>query len=213
MEKTLAEIDWMDPTVGVAIANASRSLSDYYFRQSYGDQPNMATARLVLPLLDFLDEMTSQLDDQWQGGGGQTGADLDAWKVRLSLYQEATRAAPLDDYKAIQETVTGPLLQGWYPGENQQRVKDAVTPIQILHTIQADRKAHAEAWRRLGDDLTRAYGNAAEAAGKAAEGAAEAAEKGAGWLFDPTAQHRLLLIPAALGVVGGVVLAIRRGLR
>lgn len=199
MEKTLADVDFDSRD----IADVTRALQDYFLHQSYGDRKNLATPRFILPLLAYLEEMTPDTAPD-----GQTQLDIAHWKARLKEYKRITEAAPIDNGSVIADEVTGPLLLGWYPGEEDIKMLDAVTPIRIQHTIQAHTDSMDDAWKRLGGDLTKSYGEAIEAAGAATEAATEAAKATSGWLFNPKKQWRLLLIPAAVVAAVGTALGI-----
>lgn len=201
MEKTLADVKAKSRD----IAEFTRALQDYFLHQQFGTRKNLATPRFVLPLLVYLEEMTPDTAPE-----GQTKLDLIGWKERLAEYRKVTEAAPIDDGNAIEDEVTGPLLLGWWEDEENQKMLDAVTPIRIMNTIQAETEAMDEAWARLIGDLTKSYGDALEAAGKATEQATGAASKSAGWLFDPDKRRRLVLIPLGLILSLGAVLGIAK---
>lgn len=86
--------------------------------------------------------------------------DQEKWLARLAFYKEQTEAAigrdpnaSGDEDHVFWDNVTKPLLLGIYPGEEQQRRLDAVTPIVLAWQIQVAEKAYSDALTQLWKDL------------------------------------------------------------
>lgn len=203
-------------------------VQDYYMRTG-----GNATPRKIDPFLTFLERLTDEIPSVSEYGswGSDTEDEYKAWKGRLSNYrEEVTNAMAInpDNGTLIAETVTGPLIMGWYPGATQQKPLDAISPIQLSHMANVTRANMEKAWRDFGKDLEDATENAAEAAKKAAEDAKEKGKKwgeqgktaedaifgpikALGWVFDSDKPWRAPLIGVGIiGVAVGVVYGINR---
>lgn len=139
----------------------------------------------------------------------------EAYRTRTALFratatdEEKEKWAPATVYagpKTVEwsREVVGPLLLGWYPDREQQTVADAVTPLLLARTLQVAEDAMAEAWTRLGDDLT-------------PEPPELDGETFAEIFRDMWAEHRTAVVAAGVGTVvlgGGLIyLAARAGSR
>ena len=209
MSTELAPVDWPTRNAG----DFTKAIQDFYVRKPKKAAVRV-TPRLLLPLLEFLDEVAAQARADMPEGPAKLGikATLDGWDKRSGEYRAslvaAFKQAP-DEGALISTSVTGPLILGWYPGEDSQRTLDAVTPIQAAHMVEAATDAMESAWEKLGEDLT-------EAAKEATSGATEAAQstfKAGEWLLDEQHPWRLPLVGlGTLAVVGGAVFgAVRLG--
>lgn len=84
--------------------------------------------------------------------------DWKHWRERLEVYEDELEAAKernpnasgLDDFR-FWNRVTRPLLLGIYPGEEHQRVLDAVTPFVITHQLDVGQRTMVEAEQEMID--------------------------------------------------------------
>ncbi|MCH9736095.1 MAG: hypothetical protein K0U78_16340 [Actinomycetia bacterium] len=155
--------------VGRIVRDASR----YYLEEK------RATRKAILALLDRLNDFTRELPIAKGGMPPESiFEEFQAWNARLDRYRELAEAAPQGNSKQLNEGVVGPLLLGWYEGDDTQRVADIATPFTIANQLEVSREWRRERLSLLFDDLKE---EAEDVAQKAAGGGLVLVLAALGW--------------------------------
>lgn len=142
--------------MALTTAEITRQLQQIY-GVAHGFERSSVTAGELRLLLQRLDTLTSDLLTEretlsdWLPDVGvvQWDGDMQRWRSRLLAYQNLVENVPPEDTELVRYTIVAPLLVGWYPDENRQRVLDAVTPWILASSLRAAKEAREQRWREL----------------------------------------------------------------